>query len=391
MNTPPASVPESETAVPVSSAKKRYEGLDQLRGILAFSVMIYHYSEWTDWQLPWPVARPLALLGLYAVSTFYTLSGCALYIVYRDRNLGKEFISEFWIKRIFRIVPLFWLVSILALLAFQSGGGERGFPDPWKVFLNFSLLFSWLDPSAYFATGAWSIGNEWAFYTLFPIILLCIRSRAGIAILVGLTFGVTTWFSFWILSANLSVEDQWNNYIHPLNQLILFVSGVMLGPWVVGCKVRASLPVFVYLAIGVFLTVSYFASVPACISGALRFLLVGICVSLCAGFAVTRMKRGRITSGLTFLGAISYTVYLMHPLVYDFVSKVCGKLQSMVGAEIIGDPMRSAAIFTGSIVSTVYVSWLIYRRMEIPLIGLGRSVTRRVAYQFNSSSKSTTH
>ncbi len=388
MNTTPASSPESETAIPISPAKERYEGLDQLRGILAFSVMIYHYTEWAEWHLPWQIAKPLALLGLYAVSTFYTLSGCALYIVYRDRKLQKRFISEFWFKRIFRIVPLFWLTSILTLLMLQGSRGESDFHDPWKVFLNFSLLFSWLDPSAYFATGAWSIGNEWAFYTLFPIILLCIRSRSGIGILVGVTFVITAWFCFGILDADLSVKDQWNSYIHPLNQLVLFVSGVMIGPWILAAKARPHLPIFVYLAMGVFLIISYIASVPACISGVLRFLLVGVCVTLCAGFAVTRLKRGPITSSLTFLGTISYTVYLMHPIMYQAVNKIYGKVQSILGAEIIGNFTQSLLIFICSIISTVCVSWLIYRSIEVPLVRLGRSLAQRITHLSFSRSDS---
>ena len=67
---------------PVSAGRQdRYEGLDQLRGILAFSVMIYHYTEWQKIQLPWLLHQPLSLIGVYAVGTFYTLSGFALYVV----------------------------------------------------------------------------------------------------------------------------------------------------------------------------------------------------------------------------------------------------------------------------------------------------------------------
>lgn len=358
--------------------RKRYEGLDQLRGILAFSVMIYHYAEWHGIVLPWPAQKPLELLGIYAVSTFYALSGCALFIVYQSRIRDKKFLREFFIKRTFRIVPLFWFATFLVILTQKEASQEWSqYLDPWKLFLNFSLLFSWLDPGAYLATGAWSIGNEWAFYSLFPIILWACRSRSSAVVLCIITCLITGWFSFYILSPESSLEDQWQSYIHPLNQLILFVCGVLLGPWVVKAKGREQLPVRVFFAIILFVAISYLFSIPTCVSGVIRFFLVGLCVVCCEGFAITRFTHGNVSKILTFLGAISYTVYLMHPIVHHAVSKVFGKIHSMLPVDAFSGEFLSWSVFTGSICATVFVSSIVYWKLEKPAIRIGRNLAEK--------------
>ncbi|MEO5917118.1 MAG: acyltransferase [Luteolibacter sp.] len=356
----------------IPPSAKRYEGLDQLRGLLAFSVMVYHYAEWHRLPLPWHIQRPLNLLGIYAVCTFYTLSGSALYIVYRNREINRSFASEFWIKRVFRIIPLFWLVSTIALLTETSSADW----NLWKIFLNYSLLFSWIDPHAYFATGAWSIGNEWAFYTLFPLILWSTRSRVSSGLLIAAVILVTSWYAFHVLSPAHSVEEQWKSYIQPLNHLILFSFGVVIGPSMVRARLHPTFPARVYGAALVFILASYLAEVPTWVSGFGRFLLVAVCLVCCQGFAVTQLKKGNLSKSLTFLGSISYTMYLMHPIVHHGISKVGGKIQSIIGKSSIGDGVLSGVVFSGSVIATIFISMVVYRYLETPAIALGKRLSK---------------
>lgn len=359
----------------------RYEGLDQLRGLLAFSVMIYHYTEWQKIQLPWLLQQPLSLLGVYAVCTFYTLSGFALFVVYRQRRIDTSFLSEFWIKRACRIVPLFWLVSTITLLITKTP--VVSWADHLNcrtLLLNYSLFFSWLDPSAYIATGAWSIGNEWAFYTLFPLLIWASRSKQGLWISGLSVISVTLWFSFVALDARMPLEDQWSVYIHPLNQLVLFAAGVMLGPTIITGKQHNFFPVQVIAAAALFVAASYVSNVPYWVIGLGRLAMVSICIVCCHGFAITRLKHGWTSRFLTFLGAISYTMYLMHPVVHHCVSKVLGKLQSMIGKASFGDSLLNGLNLAGSVAATLLISEVVYRFIEKPVIALGKRLgTRRNA------------
>ena len=148
----------------------RVTGLDQLRGALATIVMIFHYSCLTKPHLPSFIQLSLDKLGYYSVCSFYVLSGAALYIVYHKRSLSLKFCRDFFIKRFARIAPLFWLATTLALALQMFGDGSL--PGSKNIFLVYSLLFSWVDPGLYYVGGAWSIGNEWVFYSIFPLMLL---------------------------------------------------------------------------------------------------------------------------------------------------------------------------------------------------------------------------
>ena len=112
------------------SIKPRLHGLDCLRGISALGVMVFHYASF---YAGWPFAPSLLdKIGLYPVSVFYILSGLSLAIAYQDRLVRATDVLAFSVKRLFRIVPLWWLVAAgketrctLAVSPAQSGNSTR--------------------------------------------------------------------------------------------------------------------------------------------------------------------------------------------------------------------------------------------------------------------------
>lgn len=93
--------------------------------------------------------------------------------VYKDRIKDRKDIVKFIVKRVARIIPLFWLATV-AILLISTGkqilsSGNINF-DYLQVYLNFSLLFGFISSSDYIVTSGWSIGNEFVFY-FFSIIL----------------------------------------------------------------------------------------------------------------------------------------------------------------------------------------------------------------------------
>lgn len=150
--------------------------LDYLRGIMAICVLVYHYSMWSNIDWFYPLDQTLSRLGIYAVCTFYVISGASLAYVYAHKTVNFDFIREFTIKRFFRIAPLFWIVTTATIMlrAYRHYNidGEFIIPDTISILLNYTLTFSWLDHDNYIATGAWSIGNEFVFTLSF--LLYCI-------------------------------------------------------------------------------------------------------------------------------------------------------------------------------------------------------------------------
>lgn len=103
-------------------------------------------------------------------------------------------------------------------------------PDLFDLFLNFTGLFGFLKWDTYFSVGAWSIGNELVFYVFFPIFLFLSRSYKSLMILLSvLIFIAYMYFAFFLLSKDLPLMEQWTNYVNPLNQVFLFLSGFLIG------------------------------------------------------------------------------------------------------------------------------------------------------------------
>jgi exopolysaccharide production protein ExoZ len=181
----------------------RLYNLDYLRGLAAFGIMIYHYLSWTLGKFS--ADTFMGRLGIYGVSIFYVLSGLTLYYVYYDKmKPSKEDIVSFFKKRIFRIFPLLWLVTIIAVIL------TRKSPDFYNLFLNLTGLFGFIKWDTYFSAGVWSIGNELVFYVFFPFFILFIKKlKPLMLVLTFVLLGLYLYFAFVKLNPDLTLSEQW--------------------------------------------------------------------------------------------------------------------------------------------------------------------------------------
>ena len=145
----------------------RLVSLDWLRGLLACAIMFYHLTGWE--YGPRDASTVLGRLGIYGVSMFFILSGLSLSLAYSMRLTSWPSVAGFYVRRVFRILPMLWLVVAASQwLAVSMGTPHSSF----KILMNVSGLFGFVDTGLYINTGAWSIGNEIVYYSLTPIILL---------------------------------------------------------------------------------------------------------------------------------------------------------------------------------------------------------------------------
>lgn len=342
---------------------KRIEGLDYLRGLMALSVMIYHYVSWGNG----PIGSEYLIgkLGIYAVSMFYILSGLSLGLVYSGRISSSNDVYSFFVKRIFRIFPLFWLVLTVALLA-SIAGGHASDIDIFKVFLNYSLLFGFVDPSAYFTVGAWSIGNEMVFYAILPVVFLLSSRLAWVlpfTIVASIAAGI--YFAFFRLDSVTPIAEQWSIYINPFNQLFLFMGGVALG--VYGKLLRVnSLTSIALLSIS-FLIFCFYpvaGDSVAIITGVARFIFSFSCIAFVAGvYFLNPSFKAVPAKVLGFFGSACYSIYLLHPV----VAKVVVALAAKIGFGVFTG-------YTASALVTLAVSWLVFNYLEKPMMSVGKKV-----------------
>lgn len=122
----------------------RLPNLDPLRFFLASFVLLFHLPQLSANQgLPYFDGLPIYHRGLEAVYMFFVLSGFLIIrLIYRAKMRDAFSIKDFYIRRILRIFPLYYLVLGFGLL----------FYNVILPFLNipFEINYTWKE--AFFTT-----------------------------------------------------------------------------------------------------------------------------------------------------------------------------------------------------------------------------------------------
>ncbi len=338
--------------------------LDWLRGLLALAIMIYHLTGWT---LSEPGAESLlGRLGIYGVSMFFVLSGLSMAAGYHRSIVDLTSSIRFYVRRLFRIWPLLWIAIACATI----GGVIKGRSVDWvDVLLNVTTLFGFVSPGDYINTGAWSIGNEMVYYALTPPILMAFAVRRWLGNLIVCCAALPAlYIAFVALDPAHTLAKQWLVYIHPANNLILYVLGVWLfhncedwkfPPW-------AGLGA-ILLGLMVFLRVAVAGDLILVVTGWPRIAFCCASILVVLGFYKLQIALPSLLSRpLAALGVATYGVYLLHPLVYQ----VCGAVTR--GLKL---PESAPATIGITVMATIVISLLVYERLEAPLIRLGKRLT----------------
>jgi exopolysaccharide production protein ExoZ len=350
----------------------RNKSLDYLRGMMALSIMFYHYYYWGVQRIGSDTV--LGRLGIYGVAIFYVLSGLTLYIVYQHTlKFTFNSVISFWIKRFFRIFPLLWLVVTATVVLGHHHYGIT------RLFLNYTGLFGFVRPQDYVSTNLWSIGNELVFYSLFPLFLLLAKQQPKLfyfILLLSVIAGL--YFAFEVLNPQNSLASQWNNYINPFNQLLLFAGGIFIAK--MSQYINAEKHQNIIIAI-LFLSIIAFIFYPVpklpygekiiIVTGMNRVFFVVICYLICFGFFYqNKILPFFIDKPLTVLGEISYSVYLLHPFVYAAMMRINRRfLQIPTFYWLIAGMLFS-----------ILLSYITYRLLEQPFIKYGKRLTKRLSF-----------
>jgi peptidoglycan/LPS O-acetylase OafA/YrhL len=341
----------------------RLYNLDYLRGLAAFGIMIYHYLSWTLDKFS--ADTFMGRLGIYGVSIFYVLSGLTLYYVYYDKmKPSKEDIVSFFKKRIFRIFPLLWLVTIIAVIL------TRKSPDFYNLFLNLTGLFGFIKWDTYFSAGVWSIGNELVFYVFFPFFILFIKKlKPLMLVLTFVLLGLYLYFAFVKLNPDLTLSEQWKNYVNPLNQVFLFLGGFLIGFFFHNTKIKNSI-IFTLIILSFVAFTFYPASGDTInvVTGTNRLVFTFCCFLICFCFYKLTFKFPEfIHKPLTILGEASYSVYLLHPIVWTFT----GVVTRLFSKYIFYFPVSARLIL--SVLLTLIISFYVYQYFEKYFMKIGRT------------------
>lgn len=324
---------------------------------MALAVLVFHYDKWLVGA--WDANSLQGRLGVYAVSTFFVLSGLTLTLVYEVRlEATVQSWAKFFKKRFWRIFPLLWLATGATLVL-------DDLPRSWStILLNFTGLFGFVDPSRDIATGAWSIGCELVFYAAFPTLLWLSKvSRATFFGAFLLLFLLGCWGAFaWFPVEKTAQSDWWEMYVQVKNQAFFFMGGMVIGVFKQGlARIQRTIWILVLvLSILGFVCWPIGSEAFQLISGWNRVVFSGLTLVIVASVFNCKIElSGRIGKMFTWLGAISYSLYLLHPLLFRAVGAVVRKLE-------LGESYW--LVFIPALLGALILSHLSYFFLEKPLL-----------------------
>lgn len=212
-----------------------------LDGIRAVSILIiawYHI-----WQQSWlaPIAGPVNLdwlvrSGSILVDMMILLSGFCLFLPYaREMVLGEKAgrCGEFYVKRVARIAPSYYLslVIVLLLFAIPLGEYEGDLSFMWRdIFGHITFthnLFGDLVTGTRLNGVLWTVAVEVQFYIIFPLLAKCFRKKPILTYIGMVTIGLV---SSYMISSHFDTIDQPLYVNHTLTFFSVFANG-MLGAW----------------------------------------------------------------------------------------------------------------------------------------------------------------
>lgn len=177
---------------------KLLPNLTGLRFVLAFLVVIYHIPHFSE-NRGFPSFNDYAIFkkGQEAVYMFFTLSGfLIIQQLYLEKSDTQSInLKNFFLRRIFRIFPLYYLVLTFGFLYYRIILPHLGFEVDNNYNLFHALLLSYTFFPNIFAAGdaggiievLWSIGIEEQFYLFIAPIFFLIPFKRVITFLLVFT------------------------------------------------------------------------------------------------------------------------------------------------------------------------------------------------------------
>lgn len=338
------------TREPVAAVTRRkIEGIELLRFLLAFGVMIYHYGFYGPLAGKLPGVSPgpdWLVSGRFGVSAFFIISGFV--IIY---SAGTRGASAFALARLSRLMPAMLVCATITTLVLTLWPGSVPAPS-LAVWARSASTLGLLAGSPYVDGSYWSITIELRFYVLVFLMLLALQSTRYIRPLVvgwmGLSFVAMAFYDFTPL--RLLTLSPHGGY---------FIVGVILYCWLILGDTRFTL-LTMPTALVLCAWQSYVEFGPVAeLSGGQSTLVTGAGVAL-VSFALVRLMAFGITDprlgkAARLLGAMSYPLYLLHQaLGYRLIEgMIAGGLSMPLATAICAAGMCVAAFVISRFVEPV--------------------------------------
>lgn len=279
--------------------ESRLAFLDVLRGIAAIAVFFAHSGEYLS-STYYAFQDSGFHLGNFGVVLFFLVSGFIIPVSLERHNS----LQRFWIQRVFRLYPLYWvsLAGILFLSYFGIGPGPRAITMPTSVIVTNALLVQPLFGHTQVFSLYWTLLYELMFYWIMTFAFLCkghTRTTANTVTMICMTM-----FAYWVLPRTSL------GLLFPVDLLFylmtMFVGSLCYRVYEQKVDWRLGTAIFL-VALTLVVVAPFFGQRLARLLAYLVFAAAFLCRTI------------RWPSAGQWLGRVSYSVYLMHLFVITLV------------------------------------------------------------------------
>lgn len=341
-----------------------FPGLNGLRAIAALAVVVSHTTmALADFHLNPHIfgtdiyGHPKGInLAGFGVSIFFALSGFLItYLLLLEDEKTNINIGNFYIRRILRIWPLYYLYLAISLLIVNV----LGMPWSWAS-LGFYIFYAAnvpfiLGTTIPFLAHYWSLAVEEQFYLFWPLLLkTCRGSFFSIITGAALTLEIAKLCShFWPLIPYLDLTLR----VARFQCMMIGGLGAMLYH-------RRNIAFMKLTTHGL---TQFIAWASVLLMAANRFHVASVIDDELVAFIAVALIMGQITGGtgwvnleqdsFDFLGKISYGIYVVHPLIIFMWAK-------LIGNAPVNAPVKYLLVYSGVLGTTILTAHLSYEYFE---------------------------
>ncbi|QCR23726.1 acyltransferase [Pontibacter sp. SGAir0037] len=273
----------------------RFLFLDSLRGFAALFVVLFHYTATYRDVFGHNFSPAFDInYGNYGVELFFMISGFVIFFSFRKITSSKEFL----IKRAGRLYPAYW-ISVLATFLCVQLFGLPGFETSFSEMLVNLTMFQKLVGVPNVDWVYWTLFQEWMFYLMLLGIFMV--KKLDKMLYIGIA-----WMALSFINVHV-FEIKHFNAILNLYYGVFFYSGILF--YLLKFEPEKKKTILACLALSLALALSIYAKKGladmAIVAGIYAIFYLGISGKL--DFLINKP--------FTFLGSISYSLYLFHQFI----------------------------------------------------------------------------
>jgi len=359
-----------------SFSLQKYEYIDALRGIAIIGVLFAHVSHYSNITYPsWLQLITAVDVGPRGVQLFYVVSAFTLCISFSKRkHIEKHPIRNFYIRRFFRIAPLFYIAILYYLWQQNFWSGNPNHFSALNIFTTFTFI-NGFSPNFInnIVFGGWSIAVETSFYLLLPLLFYLLKTfRKALLITFFSCIGMQL-LRLYLLSLPIAINSpdfQTFTFEFFPSQLPVFLIGMttffMLHENVIHSHKKELICLF--FGVCLLLLIQKFLPLKLIAGHYLYGILFGALI-----FILSKYPYKLLVNRLTiFVGKISFSLYLCHMGVYYWLTQM-GLTNYLPTNPYLNFTIRFVTLFgTSSLVATV-----LFLTIEKYGIILGKKIINR--------------